>query len=58
MVTLTYICPNTKRCVHGLIEVEIISDDEETYAPVRCIECTAVHLINPKTGRLLGDDTL
>ncbi len=37
---------------------EEITEDEDTYEPVTCVMCQQVHLVNPFTGKVLGDDKL
>jgi hypothetical protein len=32
------------------------SDDDDTYQSFPCIACTRVHLVNLKTGKVLGED--
>jgi hypothetical protein len=31
-------------------------DEEETYRSVKCLACERIHLVNPKTGKVLGAD--
>jgi len=30
--------------------------DDDVYDLVTCVACTKIHLINPKTGKVLGDE--
>ena len=48
-----YRCPNTGYRVQGFI-AEDTSDDSGTYHAVLCLACQQVHVVNPKTGRVLG----
>jgi len=48
-----YRCPNTARNVQGFVAEEL-DDDVETYQAIECIACTRVHLVDPKTGKVLG----
>ena len=32
------------------------SDDPEDYQTVTCLACKQVHLVNPTTGQVLGED--
>jgi hypothetical protein len=32
------------------------SGDSETYEAVTCLTCRQVHMVNPKTGKVLGAD--
>jgi hypothetical protein len=54
MPTFLYRCPNTGRNVQGFIADEPTEND--SYYPVTCTACTRVHLVNPKTGKVLGED--
>jgi hypothetical protein len=31
-------------------------DDADTYRSLACLACASVHLINPRTGKVLGSD--
>ena len=53
--TLLYRCPNTGRTVQGW-SAEEVTDDDDTYQSFPCIACTRVHLINLKTGKVLGEE--
>jgi hypothetical protein len=54
MESFTFKCPNTSLRVQGFI-AEAVSD-QDTYTPVQCGACSRVHYVNPKTGRVLGED--
>jgi hypothetical protein len=54
MESFTFKCPNTSLRVQGFV-AEAVSD-KDTYAPVQCVACSRVHYVNPKTGRVLGED--
>ena len=47
-------CPRTGLNVQGLAE----DDDENgrTFEAVACAACGALHLVNPKTGKVAGQD--
>ena len=51
--TFLYRCPNTGQTVQGWSADEV-TDDDNTYQSVECPTCTRVHLVNPKTGKVLG----
>jgi hypothetical protein len=51
MGSFVYRCPRTGLTVHGWIADEPVSG--EAYEPVTCTACGRVHLINPKTGKIL-----
>ena len=52
--TFLYRCPTTGQTVQGWSAEEVTDDD--AYEPVTCVAYTKVHLINPKTGRVLGEE--
>jgi len=54
--SIVFRCPNTGLNVHGWITDDPTEGEAESYEAVTCTACTRVHLINPKTGRMLGDD--
>jgi hypothetical protein len=54
MPTFLYRCPNTGLKVQGFIADDPTEDDN--YHPVTCTACTRVHLVNPKIGKVLGED--
>ena len=53
MASITFRCPNTGMSVHAWTDGE--ETDEHTYVTVTCTACQRVHLVNPKTGRLIGE---
>ncbi len=55
MATVLYHCPNTGFRVQGYTVDETIPSDHDTYEPVTCLVCKQVHLVNPKTGKLVGE---
>jgi hypothetical protein len=48
-------CPNTAYRVQGFV-AEDASDNAEDHQTVTCPACQHVHLVNPTTGKVLGDD--
>jgi hypothetical protein len=65
MSNIIYRCPTTGLNVQGWFADDPASANvgdsaranaDETYEAVLCTACTKLHLINPKTGRTLGDD--
>ena len=57
MATIIYRCPTTGLNVQGwFADDSARADTNDTYEAVLCTACTKLHLINPKTGRTLGDD--
>jgi hypothetical protein len=55
MATVLYHCPNTGFRVQGYTEGETIAPDHDGYVPVTCLACKLVHLVNAKTGKVLGE---
>ena len=55
MVPFIYRCPNTGLPIQALAAEEI-TEGEDTYEAVACIMCQQVHLVNPHTGKVLGED--
>jgi hypothetical protein len=51
--TFIFICPNTRLRIQGFLAED--APNENTYAPVRCLICTRMHYVNPKTGHVLGE---
>jgi hypothetical protein len=56
MGAFLYRCPSTGLRTQGWIADDPTERDDDAYEPVTCIACTRVHLVNPKTGRVLGSD--
>jgi hypothetical protein len=57
MPAILFHCPNTGLRVQGWIVDYPIAQhekDHEGYEPVTCPACERVHLVNPKTGEVLG----
>ena len=54
MAAFIYRCPNTRVRIQALA-AKAITDDANTYQLVACVMCQQVHLVNPFTGKLLGD---
>jgi hypothetical protein len=54
--TFLYRCPDTGRTVQGWSAEEVSDQDHDNaYQSVECLACTRVHLINLKTGKVLGE---
>jgi hypothetical protein len=51
--TFLYRCPNTRQTVQGW-SAEDVSDDDTSYQSVASLACAQTHLINLKTGKVLG----
>ena len=61
MATFIYRCPSTGYKVQGFIaddpgkdEVPA-KDSERTFSPLTCTVCAQIHLVNPNTGKVIGD---
>jgi hypothetical protein len=54
--TFLYRCPNTGQNVQGWSADEVTTDDDNSYQSFQCLACTRVHLVNVKTGNVLGED--
>ena len=53
MPPFLYRCPATGYRVQGFIAEELPAD---TYEAVACTACGRLHLVNPTTGKVLGED--
>ena len=51
--TFHYRCPNTGQAVQGW-SADDATDDGDEYQSVACLACAQVHLVNLKTGKVLG----
>ncbi len=56
MPAYLYRCPATGLNVQGWIADDPAQRDESSLEAVTCTACTRVHLVNPRTGRVLGAD--
>lgn len=54
MATFLYRCPTTGFHIQGFIAEEVSDDD--AFEPVKCVLCQRVHLVNPSTGEVAGED--
>ena len=54
MPSVIFRCPNTGRNVQGWLDEDVSASD--VYVSVECPACTRSHLVNPKTGRVLGSN--
>jgi hypothetical protein len=55
MPPFLYRCPNTGFRVQGFV-ADDVSKGPESYEAVTCIACQQVHLVNPTSGKVLGDE--
>jgi hypothetical protein len=59
MVAFVYRCPSTSLRVQGWVADDPSERDGKSYEAVTCLICARIHLVNPKTGKVLlgeGDD--
>jgi hypothetical protein len=56
MATFLFTCPRTSSRVQGWIADDGSENGAETYEGVTCLACKQVHMVNPKTGKVLGTD--
>jgi hypothetical protein len=56
MLPLIFRCPNTGLNVQAWITDDPTKADDDTFEQATCTACTRLHLINPKTGEVLGTD--
>jgi hypothetical protein len=55
MAPFLFRCPNVGLQVQGW-RAEDASQIDDAYETVICTACAQVHLVNPATGRVLGED--
>ncbi len=55
MTAFLYRCPNTGFRVQGLA-AEDVAEDTNTFEAVNCRVCRQIHLVNPATGKVAGED--
>jgi hypothetical protein len=55
MPPFLYRCPNTGYRVQGFVAEEV-SVERDGYEALTCTACQRVHLVNPTTGKVLGED--
>ncbi|MFY9837743.1 MAG: hypothetical protein WAK55_15005 [Xanthobacteraceae bacterium] len=49
-------CPNTGLNVQGWVADNPSEPESEAYEAVTCTACARVHLVDPRTGRILGSE--
>jgi hypothetical protein len=55
MSAFVFRCPNTGLQVQGHTANEA-AEDNETYDGILCAVCQRIHLVNPASGAVAGDD--
>jgi hypothetical protein len=56
MAPRLFLCPTTGHPVQGWFADNGSEDDAETYEGVACLACGQVHMVNPRTGKVLAAD--
>jgi hypothetical protein len=56
MATFIFRCPNTGFKVQGWVADDPTEGETDDYEAMPCTICTRTHLVNPKTGKVLGID--
>jgi hypothetical protein len=54
-ITFVFRCPITGSNVQGFIAEEVPSNGE-SFVSVECLACRRLHMVNPKTGSVFGQD--
>ena len=54
MPAILFRCPNTGYRVQGWFAEDVSDNGEDTYQSLTCLACRQVHLVNPKTGNVVG----
>ena len=57
MTPFTYRCPNIGLNVQGWVTDEAAKSEATSYEAVTCTFCLRVHLVDPKSGKVLGPGT-
>ncbi len=53
-MSYVYRCPTMGLLVQGWSAEEVPDDDMDTYEAVQCTACARLHLVNPRTGKVLS----
>jgi hypothetical protein len=56
MPTFLFKCPSSGYRVQGFVAQEDETTDHDVFVPVNCPVCAQVHLVDPKTRKVLGAD--
>ena len=56
LIGFVFRCPNTGLNVQGWVVEDPSERETNSYEAVTCTACTRVHLVDPKTGKILGPD--
>ena len=55
MPSFIYRCPTTGFRVQGHVPEPTDEGKGEQFEGITCLACKRIHLVNPKTGKLLGE---
>jgi len=55
MTVFLYRCPTTGHKVQGFVADNSIDANGHVYEALKCPACAGIHLVNPQTGKVLGD---
>ncbi len=56
MPAFVYRCPNTGFRVQGYSPEQTSDNDPNRFEAVTCVMCRQVHLVNPTTSKVVGED--
>jgi hypothetical protein len=56
MAVFLYRCPRTGLKVQGWYPEELSAKESHTYETLECTACSGIHLVDPLSGKVLGDD--
>jgi hypothetical protein len=56
MAPFLFRCPNTGLHVQGWVADDGSDEPGETYETVNCQACRQMHLVNPRTGRVMRSE--
>jgi len=51
-----FLCPHTAQRVQGWFADDGSENGGDTYEGVACLACNQLHMVNPRTGNVLGAD--
>ena len=57
MHTFVFRCPLTGYNVQGRVDTMTEDLPERSYMATDCVACRSMHLINPRTGKLMSEET-
>jgi hypothetical protein len=58
MAAFIYRCPATGYNVQAFVAEDPTTGGEDAFRSVTCTVCARVHLVNPRTGKVVGDREL